>query len=200
MIKFWKLKRNKNTAVILINDINIYTGKVKSEDINNFSRQIENNIIPENLFSIPFSYIKRIENQENKNKIAIYYGGDSEEELIIDDKIIKAEIFDYLKNNLSELNYSKVNPSIFNYAKPQVFAILFTLGLFLWSLYYAIQIENGVEYVLKGRAGIGSIMYSIGLLGIVKVCIIFSILIGISIYAFLKKIKSKSQIEQLIRL
>ena len=200
MIKFWKLKRNKNTAVILINDINIYTGKVKSEEINNFSRQIENNIIPKNLFSIPFSYIKRIENQENKNKIAIYYGGDSEEELIIDDKIIKAEIFDYLKNRLSELNYSKVNPSIFNYAKPQVFAFLFTFGLFLWSLYYAIQIENGVDYVLKGRAGIGSIMYSIGLLGIVKVCIIFSILIGISIYAFLKKIKSKSQIEQLIRL
>jgi hypothetical protein len=199
MIQFWKIKRKKSIDVILVNNTSIFKGKIKHEELNHFSKLIENQKIPENLFEIPFSYIKKLENQENRKEIKIYFGKESEEEITCEDENIKKEIFNYLKNNISTLIYSKEKPSIFKYAKPQLFAILFTLGIFLWSLYYAIQIENGVEYVLEGRAGIGAIIYSIGLLGVIKVVLLFSILIGISIYSLLRRIKSRSEIEQLYR-
>jgi hypothetical protein len=73
------------------------------------------------------------------------------------------------------------------------------LGVFLWSLYYAIQIESGVLYELKGTAGLSSIMYSIGLLGVFKVVLLFLLLIGISVYSLIKKTQSRSEIEQLSR-
>ena len=199
MVKFWTLKNNKNVEVILIDDVNIYKGKIKAEILNHFSRQVEKNIIPEGLFSIPFSYITRIENQENKNKIKIYFGKESEEDLIFENKAVKKEVFDYLKENIHNLNYLKETPSLFKYAKPQIFAILFTLGIYLWSLYYAIEIENGVEYILEGRAGLGAIIYSIGLLGVFKVTLLFSLLLGISVYSLIRKMKSRSEIEQLKR-
>lgn len=199
MIKFWKIKGKKNVDVVLISESSIFKGKIKYEEINHFTKLIENQNTPENLFEIPFSYIKRIENQENKNEIKIYFGKDSEEEIISKNEEIKKEIFDNLKDTIPNLNYSKNAPSIFKYAKPQLFAILFTLGIFLWSLYYAIQIENGVEYVLKGRAGIGAIIYSIGLLGVKKVIFLFSVLIGVAIFSLVRRLKSRSEIEVLNR-
>lgn len=200
MIKFWKIKKNKNIEVILVSDTSIFKGKIKHEELNHFSKLIENQNIPKNLFEIPFTYIKSIQNQENKKEIKIYFGKDSEEEIVCENSNFKKEIFDYLKEKISTLSYCKETPTLFKYAKPQLFAILFTLGLFLWSLYYAIQIENGVEYILEGRAGIGAIIYSIGLLGVIKVVLLFTVLIVITIFSLIRKIKSRSEIEQLNRI
>ena len=199
MIKFWKIQKKKNIEVILVNETSIFKGKIKPEELNHFTKQLEKEIISKNFFEIPFNYIKKIENQENKNELKIYFGKESEEEIICDDIPLKKEIFNYLKDHISELNYSKETPTIIQYAKPQLFSILFTLGVFLWSLYYAIQIENGILYELKGTAGISSIMYSIGLLGVFKVVLLFLLLIGISVYSLIKKTQSRSEIEQLSR-
>jgi hypothetical protein len=199
MIKFWNIKKKRNIDIILVNETSVFKGKIKNEELNHFSKLIENKRIPENLFEIPFSYIKKIQSQENKNYIKIYFGKESEEELICENENLKKEIFNYLKENISTLSYSKEIPSIFKYAKPQLFSILFTLGVFLWSLYYAVQIESGVVYELKGTAGLGAIIYSIGLLGVFKVVLLFLLLIGISVYSLIKKIQSRSEIEQLSR-
>ena len=199
MIKFWASKNNKNIDIVLINKESIHKGKIKFEELNNFSKQVENNKLPEGLFVIPFTYIKKIENQEGKKDIKVYFNSDSEEELISKNSEIKNQIFDYLKEAIPNLNYSKKTPSFFKYVKPQLFAIFFTTIIFLWSLYYAIQIENGVEYYLEGRAGLLSLIYSIGLLGIVKVIILFSILIGIGVYSMIRKNNSKSEIQLLKR-
>jgi len=199
MIKFWNIKKERNINIILVNETSVFKGKIKNEELNHFSKLIENKKIPENLFEIPFSYIKKIQSQENKNYIKIYFGKESEEELICENENLKKEIFNYLKENISTLGYSKEIPSIIKYAKPQLFSILVTLGIFLWSLYYAIQIENGAEYILEGRAGLGTIVYSIALLGVIKVVLLFSLLIGISVYSLIKKTKSRSEIEQLRR-
>jgi hypothetical protein len=197
MIKFWNIKKKRNIDIILVNETSVFKGKIKNEELNHFSKLIENKRIPENLFEIPFSYIKKIQSQENKNYIKIYFGKESEEELICENENLKKEIFNYLKENISTLSYSKEIPSIFKYSKPQLFSILFTLGIFLWSLYYAVQIESGVVYELKGTAALGAIMYSIGLLGVFKVVLLFLLLIGISVYSLIKKIQSRSEIEQL---
>jgi len=199
MIKFWKIKNKKNIDVILVHKTSIFKGKIKPEELNYFSRQLEKKVIPENLFEIPFNYIKKIENQENKNELKIYFGKESEEEIICDNAPLKKEIFNYLREQIADLNYSKETPSIIKYAKPQLFSILFTLGVFLWCLYYAIQIESGVIYELKGTAGLGAIMYSIGLLGVFKVVLLFLLLLGISVYSLIKKTRSRSEIEQLSR-
>ncbi|KGL62725.1 hypothetical protein [Polaribacter sp. Hel1_85] len=199
MIKFWTFKNNKNIDIVLIDDSKIFKGKIKFEALNNFSKQVENNKIPEGLFSIPFSYISKIENQKGKKDIKIYFSGDSEEELISKDSETKNEIFNYLREAISNMSYSKKTPSFFKYVKPQLFAIFFTTVIFIWSLYYAIQIENGVEYYLEGRAGLLSLIFSIGLLGVVKVIILFTLLIGIGVYSMIRKNKSRSEIEQLNR-
>ena len=199
MIKFWASKNNKNLDIVLIDESNIYKGKIKTEDLNNFSKQVENNKVPEGLFGIPFPYITRIESQEGKKDIKVYFNSDSEEELISKNSEIKKEIFNYLKEVIPNTNYSKKTPSFFKYVKPQLFAILFTTIIFLWSLYYAIQIESGAEYVLEGRAGLLALIFTIGLLGVVKVVLLFISLIGIIIYSLIRKNKTRSEIEQLNR-
>ena len=68
MIKFWKIKGKKNVDVVLISESSIFKGKIKYEEINHFTKLIENQNTPENLFEIPFSYIKRIENQEDETQ------------------------------------------------------------------------------------------------------------------------------------
>ena len=105
---------------------------------------------------------------------------------------------------LSMLENKEVSDSlVFSFASSwsssMLFAIFFTTTIFLWSLYYAIQIENGVEYVLEGRAGLLSLIFSIGLLGVVKVVLLFAFLIGIGIYSLIRKNKTRSEIEQLNR-
>ena len=199
MIKFWNSKNNKNIDIVLIDDTSIYKGKIKPEDLNNFSKQVENNKVPDGLFGIPFSYITRIENQEGKKDIKVYFNSDSEEELISKNSEIKNVIFSYLKEVIPNMNYAKKTPSFFKYVKPQLFAILFTTSIFLWSLYYAIQIESGAEYVLKGRAGLLALIFSIGLLGVVKVVLLFIFLIGVGVYSLIRKNKTRTEIEQLNR-
>ena len=199
MIKFWTSKNNKNIDIVLIDKNSIYKGKIQFEALNNFTIQVENNKVPKGLFGIPFSYIKKIENQEGKKDIKVYFNSDSEEELTSKNSEEKNEIFNYLKEVVPNLNYSKQTPSFFKYVKPQLFALFFTSVIFIWSLYYAIQIENGVEYVLKGRGGLLSLIFSIGLLGVVKVILLFTLLIGIGVYSLIRKNKSRSEIEQLNR-
>jgi hypothetical protein len=199
MIKFWKIKNTKNISVILIADKSIYKGKIKTEDLNHFSKELESNIIPQGLFGIPFSYIEKIEHQENKKDIKIYFGDGSEEELTSADQALKNEIFNYLKETIPNLKYSKEIPSIFKYAKPPLFAVLFTTGIFVWSLYYAVQLGNGVEYELAGSAGITSMMYAMGLLGTLKIVMLFFFIIEIAVYSLFKKNKSRTEIAQLNR-
>lgn len=199
MIKFWSIRKNKKIDVILIDEKSIHKGRITPEELSHFSKKVTNNDVPEGLFEIPFSYIKRVENQENKKDIKVFYGDSSEEELTSTNQLQKNEIFTYLKEAVPNMKYSKGLPSIFRYAKPQLFAILFTTGIFLWSLYYAVQIENGVEYEVRGTAGLLSMIFSIGLLGVLKVSLIFSLIIGIAVYSLIRRNKTRTQIEQLNR-
>ncbi len=198
-MKSWNIKKGKKINVIVIGEKSIYKGKLNPEEFTNFSRKITENIVPKSFFEIPFSYIKRVENQENKKDIKVFYGDSSEEELTSIDQVQKNEIFNYLKEVIPNMKYSKELPSIFKYAKPQLFAILFITGIFLWSLYYAIQIESGVEYEVNGTPGLFSLIFSIGLLGVFKVILIFLLIIGVAIYSLIRKNSNRVEIEQLNR-
>lgn len=199
--KFWKINDSKANKLIFIKDQTIYKGNPKQEELNRLNLESTNIDFLSSLFSIPYAYIKRIENQSGKNEIKIFFGNDSEEELIIKDENTKTEIFEYIKQDNPNLKYSSELPSVLKYAKAQFFALLFTTGIFLWSIYLAIQIESGVEYKLVGggRPGITGIVLVIAHFGVLKIVIGFIVLLAIILFALMKKIKSRSETEFLKR-
>ena len=82
-MKLWIQNKPKSDKIILISENCIYKGKPKNDKFQNYLTEIKKEKIPNELFGIPYSYIKRIENPIDKNKIRIYYGSDSDEALII---------------------------------------------------------------------------------------------------------------------
>jgi hypothetical protein len=202
MNKFWKINDSKTNKLIFIKDRNIYKGNPKQEELNRLNSETTNFAFLENIFSIPYSYIKKIENQKGKNEIKIFFGNDSEEELIIKDKNTKAEIFEFLKEDNLNLIYTSELPSIFKYAKTQFFALLITTGIFLWSLYLAIQIESGIEYEFAGKGripGISGMVLALANFGVLKIILGFIILLVIIIFALTNRLKSRSETEFLKR-
>ncbi|MCK0110186.1 hypothetical protein MWU58_12835 [Flavobacteriaceae bacterium S0825] len=200
MQKFWKIRDSKSNKLIYIKDKTIYKGNPKHDELNKLNSETSNLSFLENLFSIPYSYIKRIENQSGKNEIKIFFGNDSEDELIVKDKNVKQEIFDFLKTDLTNFKYSSKLPSILSYGKAQFFALLFMSGIFLWSLYLAIQIENGAEYEIigSGRSITGIVLF-LANFGIVKNIIGYIIILLIIIISLAKRLKSRSEMEILKR-
>ncbi|MBU3012315.1 hypothetical protein KO506_12940 [Polaribacter vadi] len=202
MKKFWKINDSKSNKLIVIKDNGIYKGNPKQEELNKLNSESTNLTFLENIFSIPYSYIKKIENQKGKNEIKIFFGNDSEEELIVKEEKIKTEIFEFLKQDIPNLKYSSELPSVFKYAKAQFFALLFITGIFLWSLYLALQIENGIEYELieNGRGpGISGLILGIANFGVLKNVIGYIILLAIILFSLSKRLKTRSETESLKR-
>ena len=201
MPKIWKLKESKSNKLILIKDKSIYKGNLKENEINRINADTTDFSFLKNLFSIPYSYIKKIESQSGKNYIKIFYGNNSEEELYIDNDNLKKEVFTYIRTDNPNLKYSKELPSVIRYSKAQFFALLFITLIFAWSLYFAIQIENGVDYELVGNrsSGIIGIVLAIANLGVFKNVIGYISLVAITIFAMILRLKSRSETEFLKR-
>ena len=201
MNKIWKLKESKSNKLILIREKVIYKGNPKIDDLNRVSSETTDLSFLKDLLSIPYSYIKQIENQKGKKYIKIFFGKDSDEELYIDNENIKNEVFEFIKNENPNLKYSAEIPSIVNYAKAQLFALLTLTGIFIWSIYLAIQIESGVEYELvgNGNPGISGIVFIIANMGSLKIIIGYIILLVLTLFALRNKLKSRSETEFLKR-
>lgn len=200
MHKFWELRDSKANKLILIKDKTIYKGNPKRGELNKLRSEFGNLGFLDHLFSIPYSYIKRIENQKGKNEIKIFYGKKSEEELIVNDENIKKDIFEFLKKDIPDFQNSSELPSIFKYAKPQFYALLFTSLLFIWTLHYATEIEKGIEYELVGKPGLGALVFGVANFGVFKVTAGYIVLLCIIIYVLVKKLKSRSKVEILKRI
>lgn len=200
MQKHWTIKESKHNTLIVIKEQSIYKGKPKAEDLQSINIDTKDVSFLNDLFSIPYSYIKKVENQSGKNYIKIFFGKDSEEELYVDNEHLKNEIFEYLKTDIPNLKYSSELPSIIKYAKPQLFALLSITGIFIWSLYLAIQMESGVEYeIVGGRPGILGIILAIANLGVFKIIIGYAALLSISLLALIRRLKSRTEVEYLLR-
>jgi hypothetical protein len=197
MHKHWKFRDSKYQKLILIKDQCIYIGNPDINDLNRLNSETKDLLFLDNLFSIPYSYIKKIENSQTLNKIQIYYGKDSEEELIIDNQNTKNEIFNFLKNENPNLIYTKKLPSFITYFKPQLFAILFILGFFAYTYLISTEIEKGVIYETSG--GLGGIVLILANLGKTKVILIYIALLLIALFSIFRKSKTRSTTETLKR-
>ncbi|WP_271768116.1 hypothetical protein [Aquimarina algiphila] len=198
MNKLWKLSEAKSDKLILIKNQTIYKGNLDPEKINKFNYNIEtstNNEIEKELFSIPYKYIKKIINQKGIKHIKIFFGKDSEEELNVEDEKIKNEIFDFLKDDIKGLKYKSELPTFLSYCKAQIFAILILTGVFIWSMYYAIEIDNGTVFELRGggRIGLAGLVFILANLGKVKLIIGYSLFLGITLLSLFRKLKSRAE-------
>ncbi|MDC9722953.1 MAG: hypothetical protein PSN34_09315 [Urechidicola sp.] len=185
----------------MIKDNVIYKGNPKEDDFNKTNLETTNLSFLKDLFSIPYSYIRKIENQNGKNYIKISFGNDSEEELNIENENIKNEIFEFIRTDNPDLKYHSETPGILKYIKAQIFVLLSITGVFVWSLYLAIQIESGIEYELVGGGGPGitGIVLSIAYLGVVKIIIGYSIFLTTNIFILKRRLKSRSETKYLER-
>ena len=201
MNKIWKFKESKSNKLILIRDKTIFKGNPNENDLNRLNSETTELTFLKDLFSIPYSYIKKIENQKGKTYIKIFFGNNSEEELNIENENVKNEIFEFLKSENPKLKYTAEIPSVISYAKAQLFALLSLTIIFIWSLYLAFQIESGVEYEIVGggNPGIKGIVLVLANLGSLKIIIGYTILLGLTIFALSKRLKSRSETEILKR-
>ncbi|WP_299213939.1 hypothetical protein [uncultured Aquimarina sp.] len=185
----------------MIKDKIIYKGNQKESDLNKINSETTDVAILKDMFSIPYAYIKKIENQSGKNYIKIFFAKDSEEELYIDDETIKNEVFEFIKTDHKDFTYSSELPSFVKYTKAQLFALVSITGIFIWSLYLAIQIESGIEYELVGgrKPGIAGVILVIANLGTFKIITGYLILLAITIFTLIKKVRSRSVTEYLKR-
>ncbi|WP_024769101.1 hypothetical protein [Aquimarina macrocephali] len=198
MNKLWKLSESKYDKLIFIKNQTIYKGNLDPEKINKFNLNVEtsSNIeIEKELFSIPYKYIKKIINQKGIKHIKIFFGKDSEEELNVEDEKIKNFIFHFLKDDIKGLKYKSELPTFLNYCKAQIFALLILTGVFLWSMYYAIEIANGTIFELRGggRLGLGGLVFILASLGKTKLILGYSLFIGITLLSLFRKLKSRTE-------
>ena len=97
MKKLWTQKEKGNDRIILITEDMLYKGNPKLGDLNQMTFEINAGKIPENLFSIPFNYIKEIHLQEGKNYIEVFFSHGSTEQFRITNNSRREEVFEYMK-------------------------------------------------------------------------------------------------------
>jgi len=109
--------------------------------------------------------------------------------------------YNYIKDDIKGLKYKSKLPSFFNYCKAQVFAILILTGVFIWSMYYAIEMANGAVFELcgGGRLGLDGLVFILANLGKTKLIIGYSVFIGIAFLSLFRKLKSRTERQVLYR-
>lgn len=199
--KIWKLKNSKSNKLIIIHNKTIYKGNIDDEKLNIINIDTFDVNVLKSLFSIPYSYIRKIENQKEKKNMKIYFGDASEEEFIFNEEQLKNELFNFIRNDNPNLLYSYKVPSKFDYAKPQSFALIILSLLFLWSLYLAIQIEDGTQYKLigGGTPGITAIVLVIANLGSLNIIIGYLIVVTFILFSLKERLKTRTITEYLKR-
>ncbi len=200
IVKIWKLTDSKSNKLILIRDQSIYIGNPNQEDLNKLSSTSTDFEFVNQLFSIPYSYIKSVENQVGNRELNIFYGRNSEEKIIAEREEIKNEIFDYLRLDLKNFNYSSQLPTVLNYAKAQFFAFFIVTAIFIWSLYLAVQIESETDFKNESlRTGIYGLVFIIANVGVTKIILGYTVLLAITLIALARRIKSRTVIQFLKR-
>lgn len=205
MDKLWKLSEPKSDKLILIKNRIIYKGNPDREKVSKFSLDTDtptNQETEKELFGIPYQYITKIINQEGIKHIEIFFGQDSEEELTIENEKTKNEIFQFLKDDFNELHYKSELPNFIMYCKASLFAILFLTGIFIWGMYYAIEIEQGTLFELRVRgrgSGLAGLIFLLGTLGKTKLIIGYIVLLGIALVSLFRKLRTRTEREVLYR-
>jgi len=200
MDKIWINNEDREDRIIAIGNKTIYKLNPKSYNISQNVTDLENDNIPKEALSIPFSYIRKIQYKEGTKYIRILFGKESQENFRINDIQKRFEIFKYFKENIPKTKYEFEKYHPFKAAKKPIIAVSITLLLFLWTLYLAGEIEKGYEYEIVGGSGasITGIVLGLANLGIVNIILIFGSLLTIGIIAIIRKMNKRPSVHNLI--
>ena len=198
MDKIWISSESKSDKIISVSEKGIYKANPKPDQIIEFKRELESNRIPKDMFFIPFSYIKLIQLEQKKKFIQVDFGLNSEEHFKIEDDLKRIEIFNYLKENIPGLNFNEENHSALRVSRKPLWALFIFGTIFAFTLYFAIEIESGNEYVLVGSGrSVTTIILVLANLGVKKVLLLFGIILILIFTSIYFKIKNKSQVSTL---
>lgn len=199
MDKIWKPTGKKSDKLIIIHNNRVCKGSPSADIMNRLRVESEEarNEVLESLHGIPYDYIQAVINQKGVNHIKLVLGKDLEEELFIEDEIVKDEIFEYLKNEFTTFHYTSEIPNALVYVRPKIIGIIVLTAIFLWAAYFAIQMEQGYEY--EAARGITGIAIGLGTFGIVKLLIGYIVILGLTIFSLVKKLETRSEIQTLKR-
>ncbi len=200
MIKVWTSNEKGDDKLIAFANNTIYKGYPKTEqETIEMARDLQSVISQHTkLMEIPVAYCTEIRQQEGKKCIEVIYGKNVEE-LQIKDDFNRSQLFDYFKKNIpsAELAVEKYKP--LRAGKKPMIAFFVVLGLFLWTLFYAIQGESGTIYYMEDSYfSLTGIAVGLASIGVTKVIILFSSLLAIALFAFIKKAKNPPVFNRLI--
>ncbi len=180
-----------NDKLIAFNNGTIYKANPKTdEETDTLARDLKSGFFDSTkLWDIKINHCKEIRLQDGKPYIEIFWTKDGEEQLRISDKNKRYKFFDLIKANAPNATLTTEKWNAFRAGKKPLIAFFVVLGLFLWTLYYAIQAQRGYVYYIKdGRYdSLTGIVLGIASLGLNKVILIFSVLLGIASFAFIRK-------------
>ena len=199
MDKFWTSFEKNDTSIIILENNVIYFGKAKAEEIDSIIFDFKLNKSHPKLFSLPISYINEIHLSDKTNYLEVIFKGNSTEQLLFNDKSRKEEVFAYFKNIQLKISYTESILTKLETAKKPLIALALLIGLFLWSLYLAIEINAGANYEIIGNKGsITAIVLGIAYIGVPNVIMIFGTLILIAVISCFRKMKNQGMIRKLI--
>jgi hypothetical protein len=194
--KVWFNKKEKEHNIIAFADNTLYRVKSKDIEFQRLKNELNRGIISDQFIGIPLGYMTSIELQENKNFLNIKYGSESEEQIIISNKSLKLEIFNYIYSIEYFTTYDNKKPSIIERIKKPLIALLVVLGIFTYVFLIINGMNQGYEYeVSGGRPGIGGFILIFADLGLMKNILIFGSLAMIAIFRMYMNFKDDGKIQ-----
>ncbi len=199
-MNIWRSENKNDDKIIAYFNETIYKCNPKESEIENVFYNLKNNQVPTNNFtSVPLSYLKEIHLEEGKNYIEIFFGGDSTEQLKINDSLVRADIFDYLKTNIPRTKFSIDKYSKLRAGKKPLIAMFVVFAICFWTFYISSGIEQGDEYKVVGnQRSVASIVLMLASLGTKNVLLIFGSLFGIALTSFILKTKNPKIVQKIV--
>lgn len=191
IVKVWRADEKTDDKIIALVNSTLYKANPSDNEIEHYISELRNGTIPtKKTIGIPLHYIKEIRMQESKSYLQIFFGQDSEEHLRIQDENLKKEVFEYFKANIPSAQFVTERYSKIKAGKKSLIALGVVAVLFLWTLYYAIGFDNGIEYETANDRydSVNGIVLAIASFGVAKTVLFFGFWFVIALWSLLRKI------------
>lgn len=200
MIKTWISSEKGDDKIIALANNKILKANPREAKTQEVVTNIENDTLSADILSIPFSYIRSVQLPKGKKYIQVNFGEESEEHLRICNEFKRVEIFKYFRENIPQMTYRFEKYSKIKAMQKPLIAVAVVAVLFLWTMFYAVPLSMGAEYELTGNGGsLTGIVFSLAMLGIPKICLIFGTLLLLGTYSAIVKGKNPPEIHELHR-
>lgn len=192
LIKYWKNTDKKELTVLAYTGKTLYKLTPEEDDLQSILRGLDNGVLPsETNLSVPLIYIREVRHERGRNDFDILFAKNSFEHVRMDDEETVDRVLDFLAAELPAAKTEIRKQSFLKTIKNPLLAFLFVGLLFLYAYSVATEMERGVEYELKGSPNsIGGLIFAISHLGSKKVIFIFSPLLLLTIFFFIRKTKN----------